>query len=103
MRNCVLAEKSRLLLRGAAIVVLAGLATGCSSDLSRFTYKDFTGSVSRANPFHRTPKPQPFPDAPQVSQQVAQEDISGDTFDAPPAPEKCPAASLRPSPPPAAR
>jgi murein DD-endopeptidase MepM/ murein hydrolase activator NlpD len=86
MRNCVLAEKSRLLLRGAAIVVLAGFATGCSSDLSRFTYKDFTGSVSRANPFHRSPKPQPFPDAPLVGQKVSQEDISGDTFDAPPAP-----------------
>jgi murein DD-endopeptidase MepM/ murein hydrolase activator NlpD len=86
MRNCVLAEKSRLLLRGAAIVVLAGFATGCSSDLSRFTYKDFTGSVSRANPFHRSPKPQPFPDAPLVGQQVSQADISNDTFDAPPAP-----------------
>jgi hypothetical protein len=96
MRNCVLAEKSRLLMRGAAIVVLAGLATGCSSDLSRFTYKDFTGSVSRPNIFRRAPKPQPFPDAPQISQQASQEDISGDNFDAPPAPGRVTRSVLAP-------
>ncbi len=96
MRNCVLAEKSRLLLRSAAIVVVAGLATGCSSDLSRFTYKDFTGSVSRPNIFRRAPKPQPFPDAPQISQQTSQEEVSGDTFDAPAAPGKVSRGVLAP-------
>jgi murein DD-endopeptidase MepM/ murein hydrolase activator NlpD len=97
MRNCVLAEKSRLLLRGAAIVVLAGFATGCSSDLSRFTYKDFTGSVSRGNIFHRTPKAQPFPDAPLVSQNVSQEDASsGGAFEAPPAPRTVTRSVLAP-------
>ena len=96
MRNCVLAEKSRLLLRGAAVVVLAGLATGCSSDLSRFTYKDFTGSVSRPSIFRRAPKPQPFPDAPIAAQQAAQADISGETFDAPPPPGKVTRSVLAP-------
>ena len=96
MRNCVLAEKSRLLLRGAAIVVLAGFATGCSSDLSRFTYKDFTGSVSRHNIFHRAPKPQPFPEAAPISQEVGQENISGDNFDAPAAPGRVTRSVLAP-------
>jgi murein DD-endopeptidase MepM/ murein hydrolase activator NlpD len=96
MRNCVLAEKSRLLMRGAAIVVLAGLATGCSSDLSRFTYKDFTGSVSRPSIFRKAPKPQPFPEAAQVSRDVSQEDISSDTFDAPAAPGRVTRSVLAP-------
>jgi murein DD-endopeptidase MepM/ murein hydrolase activator NlpD len=96
MRNCVLAEKSRLLLRGAAIVVLAGFATGCSSDLSRFTYKDFTGSVSRANPFHRSAKPQPFPDAPLVGQKVSQDVSSSDGFDAPAVPSSVTRRALAP-------
>ncbi len=63
MRNCVLTEKSRLLSRGAAILVLSGFGAGCSADMSRFTYKDFTtGSVNQQQIMRKAPQAQPFPD-----------------------------------------
>ena len=80
MRNCVLSEKSRLLLRGVAVIVLAGFATGCSSDLSRFTYKDFTtGSVNQSQIIRKAPKAQPFPDEMPVQQDVGSADFGADT------------------------
>lgn len=67
MRNCVLTEKSRLLSRGAAILVLSGFGAGCSADMSRFTYKDFTtGSVNQQRILRKAPQPQPFPEANQT-------------------------------------
>lgn len=82
MRNCVLAEKSRLLLRGAAVVVIAGMAAGCSADMSRFTYRDFTGSVSKPQLARKLPNPQPFP-----SEAISAENQDGvDPFDAPAVP-----------------
>lgn len=67
MRNCVLTEKSRLLSRGAAILVLSGFGAGCSADMSRFTYKDFTtGSVNQQQIIRKAPNAQPFPDEAQT-------------------------------------
>jgi murein DD-endopeptidase MepM/ murein hydrolase activator NlpD len=67
MRNCVLTEKSRLLSRGAAILVLSGFGAGCSADMSRFTYKDFTtGSVNQQQIMRKVPKAQPFPEQAQT-------------------------------------
>ncbi len=81
MRECVLTEKSRLLLRSAALFALVGFGAGCSADMSRFTSRDFTtGSVNQKQIIGKVPKVQPFP-SDDVSNQTANTDVADDNFE----------------------
>lgn len=59
MRLAVSADHRRLLLRGAAVALVGGLAAGCSSNVSRFEQSLFTGS-SRIDA-QAAPAAQPYP------------------------------------------
>jgi murein DD-endopeptidase MepM/ murein hydrolase activator NlpD len=66
MRVSVLNFRSDILLRGAALGLIAGFATGCSSDFARFapTSNDYTGSINQQQIIHKQTPParQAFPD-----------------------------------------
>ncbi len=72
MRVSVLNFRSDILLRGAALGLLAGFASGCSSDFSRFapTSNDYTGSINQQQIIHKqAPQArQAFPDQVPVAQ-----------------------------------
>ncbi len=75
MRVSVLNFRSDILLRGAALGLMAGFASGCSSDFSRFapTSNDYTGSINQQQIIHKqvAPARQDFPaDVPQASTQA---------------------------------
>ena len=73
MRKCVLTEKSLRLSRGVALFVLAGFGAGCSADMARFTYQDFTtGSVNQSQIIRKAPPVQPFPSEQPVIQSADQ-------------------------------
>jgi murein DD-endopeptidase MepM/ murein hydrolase activator NlpD len=61
MRNRVLGTVERRLALGAAVLLIGGLASGCSSDTSRFSDSLFTGSTYPKNTVVRPPANQPFP------------------------------------------
>ncbi len=65
MRVSVLNFRSDILLRGAALGLIAGFASGCSSDFSRFapTSADYTGSINQRQIINKQlpPATQQFP------------------------------------------
>jgi murein DD-endopeptidase MepM/ murein hydrolase activator NlpD len=65
MRVSVLNFRSDILLRGAALGLIAGFASGCSSDFARFapTSNDYTGSINQQQIIHKQTPParQDFP------------------------------------------
>ena len=61
MRKRVLGTIERRLALGAAVVLIGGLASGCSSDTARFSDSLFTGSTYRGDTVVRPPANQPFP------------------------------------------
>jgi murein DD-endopeptidase MepM/ murein hydrolase activator NlpD len=61
MRNRVLGTIERRLALSAAVVLIGGLASGCSSDTARFSDSLFTGSTYRSDTVVRPPASQPFP------------------------------------------
>ncbi|TYR31011.1 peptidoglycan DD-metalloendopeptidase family protein [Mesorhizobium microcysteis] len=66
MRLGVTGKYQRTLARGAAVLLIGGLAAGCSSDVSRFQDSILTGS---SRPQQAAPVQQPFPgDVAQVDQ-----------------------------------
>jgi murein DD-endopeptidase MepM/ murein hydrolase activator NlpD len=71
MRVSVLNFRSDILLRGAALGLIAGVASGCSSDFSRFapTGSDYTGSINQQQIINKQTPPvtQPFPQEVPVS------------------------------------
>ncbi len=69
MRVFVLNVQSKILLRGVAFGLIAGLGAGCSSDFSRFAPQasDYTGSINQAQIIRKVSPSmplaaQPFPD-----------------------------------------
>ncbi|MGL4488973.1 MAG: peptidoglycan DD-metalloendopeptidase family protein [Rhizobiaceae bacterium] len=66
MRVSVLNFRSEILLRGAALGLIAGFASGCSSDFARFapTGSDYTGSINQRQIINKqnAPANQAFPD-----------------------------------------
>ncbi|MDN5927676.1 MAG: peptidoglycan DD-metalloendopeptidase family protein [Hyphomicrobiales bacterium] len=61
MRYRVLGTIERRLALSAAVVLIGGLASGCSSDTARFSDDLFTGSTYRGDTVVRPPASQPFP------------------------------------------
>ena len=61
MRNRVLGTIERRLALSAAVVLIGGLASGCSSDTARFSDVLSTGSTYRGDTVVRPPASQPFP------------------------------------------
>ena len=61
MRNRVLGTIERRLALGAAVVLIGGLASGCSSDTARFSDVLTTGSTYRGDTVVRPPANQPYP------------------------------------------
>lgn len=61
MRHRVLGTVERRLALGAAVLLIGGFASGCSSDTARFSDSLFTGSTYRGDTVVRPPASQPFP------------------------------------------
>jgi murein DD-endopeptidase MepM/ murein hydrolase activator NlpD len=61
MRHRVLGTIERRLALSAAVLLIGGLASGCSSDTARFSDSLFTGSTYRSDTVVRPPANQPFP------------------------------------------
>jgi murein DD-endopeptidase MepM/ murein hydrolase activator NlpD len=61
MRHRVLGTVERRLALSAAVVLIGGFASGCSSDTARFSDSLFTGSTYRGDTVVRPPANQPFP------------------------------------------
>lgn len=95
MRNSVLTEKSRFFLRGVALLIVTGFGAGCSADMSRFTYKDFTtGSVNQQQVMRKAPLAQPFPEN-EITQESA-DYAANATVSAPAAPGSVTRRALAP-------
>ncbi len=80
MRVSVLGFRSVVLMRGAAIGLIAGFGAGCSSDFARFapTSADYTGSVNQKQIiFKEKAAPQPFPDDVAASDDINQPVYTG--------------------------
>src|SRR5690554_2922554 len=58
MRLAVSGKYQRVLMRGAAVLLVGGLAAGCSSDVMRFQDSILTGSSRTPQP---VPQVQPYP------------------------------------------
>lgn len=84
MRVSVLGFRSKILLRSAALGLIASLGAGCSSDFSRFapTSNDYTGSVNQKQIiFKQLPQArQEFPDETPIARAPADNE---QTFDQP--------------------
>jgi murein DD-endopeptidase MepM/ murein hydrolase activator NlpD len=61
MRNRVLGTIEHRLALGAAVLLIGGFASGCSSDTARFSDSLFTGSTYRGDTVVRPPANQPYP------------------------------------------
>ncbi|MGN6469358.1 MAG: peptidoglycan DD-metalloendopeptidase family protein [Rhizobiaceae bacterium] len=61
MRHRVLGTIEHRLALGAAVLLIGGFASGCSSDTARFSDSLFTGSTYRGDTVVRPPASQPFP------------------------------------------
>ena len=61
MRHRVLGTVERRLALSAAVLLIGGFASGCSSDTSRFSDSLFTGSTHQGNTVVRPPANQAFP------------------------------------------
>ncbi len=97
MRKSVLTEKSRFFLRGVALLVVAGFGAGCSADMSRFTYKDFTtGSVNQQQVIRKTPVAQPFPENGIAQESTDYSDAGNDPAAAPAIPGSVTRRALSP-------
>ncbi|MCC5779531.1 peptidoglycan DD-metalloendopeptidase family protein [Nitratireductor sp. B36] len=59
--RCIARNFDRALLRGAAVILIGGVAAGCSSDLSRFKSSDFADARSTNRSVAMTPASQPYP------------------------------------------
>jgi murein DD-endopeptidase MepM/ murein hydrolase activator NlpD len=67
MRFSILAKNERILVHGAAVFLLAGMAAGCSSQVSRFGGVDDIFTASTPNQQQIIRPNQPFPGDPQVA------------------------------------
>jgi murein DD-endopeptidase MepM/ murein hydrolase activator NlpD len=61
MRHRVLGTVERRLALSAAVLLIGGFASGCSSDTARFSDSLFTGSTYKGDRVVRPPASQPFP------------------------------------------
>nr|WP_292896105.1 peptidoglycan DD-metalloendopeptidase family protein [Nitratireductor sp.] len=59
--RCIARNFDRALLRGAAVILIGGVAAGCSSDLSRFKSSDFADARSTNRSVAMAPASQPYP------------------------------------------
>ncbi|WP_367714488.1 peptidoglycan DD-metalloendopeptidase family protein [Nitratireductor sp. GISD-1A_MAKvit] len=59
--RCIVRNFDRALLRGAAVLLIGGVAAGCSSDLSRFKSSDFADTRSTNRSVAMAPASQPYP------------------------------------------
>ncbi|MEP9371645.1 peptidoglycan DD-metalloendopeptidase family protein [Mesorhizobium sp. KR1-2] len=67
MRFSILAKNERILVRGAAVFLLAGMAAGCSSQVSRFGGVDDIFTASTPNQRQIIRPSQPFPGDTEVA------------------------------------
>ncbi|MCR4267531.1 peptidoglycan DD-metalloendopeptidase family protein [Nitratireductor sp. ZSWI3] len=59
--RCITRKFERALVRGAAVILVGGVAAGCSSDVSRFKASDFANGRSTNRAVAMAPASQPYP------------------------------------------